>query len=307
MTVLADRATFTALGTTAVLVVSDSSMLPDAVRAVERIVSEVDRACSRFRDDSDLARVNARPDEDVAVSECLVAALDVALRGARATRGLVDPTVGVAVREVGYDRDFGEVDPDGPPLRVNVRQVPGWQTIRVDRGRGTVRVAHGVELDLGATAKAWCADRAAHAAAQHIRGGVIVGLGGDLACAGRAPDGGWHVRVADDHRAGIDEPGGQTVAISGGGIATSGTSVRRWARGGRHLHHVVDPSTSQPARECWRTVSVAADTCTDANIASTASIVLGADAPAWLTARNLPARLVAADGTVTIVGGWPGL
>ena len=160
-------------------------------------------------------------------------------------------------------------------------------------------------MDLGATAKAWCADRAARTAADVTGTGVVVGLGGDLSVAGDVPQRGWQVRIADDHRSRFDEPGGPTVSIFGGGVASSGTSVRRWSRGAHALHHIVDPSTSCSAADWWRTVSVAAASCTDANIASTAAIVLGGAAPAWLDERRLPARLVRADGDVVVVGGWP--
>ena len=112
------------------------------------------------------------------------------------------------------------------------------------------------------------------------------------------------MRVTDDHAAGPDEPG-ETVAIDSGGLATSSTTVRRWTRGDRSLHHVVDPATGEPATGCWRTVSVAASTCVDANIATTAAIVRGASAVEWLAARRLPTRLVHADGRVVRVGGWP--
>ena len=148
-------------GTTAIVLVADASALSIARSETERVVAEVDRACSRFRDDSDLVRVNAHPNEEVVVSLWLLDALDVAMHGARATGGLVDPTVGAAVREIGYDRDFAQLDPDGPTLDIRVRRVPGWRRVDMDRVRRTVRVPKGVELDLGATGKAWCADRAA--------------------------------------------------------------------------------------------------------------------------------------------------
>jgi len=298
-------ASFPALGTTAVVVVADDTQLARAHDVVADVIADVDRACSRFRDDSDLARVNAQPGRDVAVSACLIDALHVALHGARATDGLVDPTVGSVMRDIGYDRSFEELEHNGPPLLVVVRPVPGWHRIRVDHERGTVRIPKGVSIDLGATAKAWCADRAAAAAAAATGVGVLVGLGGDVSCAGDAPSPGWTVRVADDHRAGIDDPGGQTVELNHGGIATSGTSVRRWSRGGRAMHHIVDPRQGLPVEACWRTVSVAAGSCADANIASTAAVVLDAAAPAWLEARSLPARLVDVDGRITTVAGWP--
>jgi thiamine biosynthesis lipoprotein len=58
-------------------------------------------------------------------------------------------------------------------------------------------------------------------------------------------------------------------------------------------------------RASWRTVSVAAADCADANIATTAALVRAGEAPAWLASSGLPARLLAADGTVTLIGGWP--
>jgi thiamine biosynthesis lipoprotein len=81
--------------------------------------------------------------------------------------------------------------------------------------------------------------------------------------------------------------------------------VRRWSRGGRELHHILDPATGAPVRERWRTVSVAAATCVDANIAGTTAIIRGDGACNWLEAAGLPARLVSAGGDVTRIGGWP--
>jgi thiamine biosynthesis lipoprotein len=88
-------------------------------------------------------------------------------------------------------------------------------------------------------------------------------------------------------------------------MATSSTLARRWRRGHASVHHLLDPRTGLPADETWRTASVCAATCVDANAASTAAIVLGALAPAWLWERDLAARLVASDGRVMRVAGWP--
>jgi thiamine biosynthesis lipoprotein len=245
-------------------------------------------------------------------------AVSVALRAARLTNGLVDPTVGRAMRELGYDRDFrlvlglsprwphpaGADLPDVVTVIAGPGKVAGWRVVRIDANRGTVAVPAGVELDLGATAKALAADRAAASAHQATGQGTLVSLGGDVAAAGPAPTGGWSIGVTDDHAAPADAAG-QTVTISAGGLATSGTTVRRWRHGGQPVHHLLDPATGRPATTTWRTVSVAAGSCVDANTAATAAIVLGAAAPSWLVGHHLPARLVAADGAVTIVAGWP--
>jgi len=208
------------------------------------------------------------------------------------------------MRVLGYDRDFAGVPAIGPPVRMTVGPAPGWRAISIDRRAGTARVPSGVTVDLGATAKAWCADVAAVAAARAARAGVLVSIGGDVAVAGPAPAGGWRVRVTGHHSDGEDAPG-QTVAITTGGLATSGTTARRWRRGGRELHHVVDPATGWSASGAWHTVSVAAGSCVDANTAATAAIVLGDAAPAWLETRGLAARLVRADGGVVRTAGWP--
>ena len=188
------------------------------------------------------------------------------------------PTVGGALDAVGYDRDFAAVAVTGPALRIELRPVPGWQAVRVDRDAATVQVPSGVELDLGATAKALCADRAARAVVAETGSGVLVNLGGDISVAGPPPEEGWVVRMAH-HHAEPPETAGPTLSLRSGGLATSSTSVRRWARGGQTMHHLIDPSTGGPAEEYWRTVSVAAGSCLDANIASCAAVVLGPAAP----------------------------
>jgi len=301
--------TFAALGTTVTLLVAEDRARDDARAILAQEIDAIDAACSRFRDDSELSRVNANAGTWIPVSARFLEALEVARRGAVLTDGRVDPTVGAVMRVLGYDRDFGDVDRNGPPLQVSVERVPGWQTIEVDPDASTVFVPKGVELDFGATAKGLCADRAARAIADVTGAGVLVSLGGDIAIDGPEQEAGWAVWVTDDHAA---VPGsaeldglGQRITVRAGGVATSGTTVRRWRRGEIEVHHVVDPRTGLPAAEHWRTVSVAAASCVDANIASTASIVLGAEAPAWLRARKLPARLVARGGEVVTVGGWP--
>lgn len=298
------EASFAALGTTASVLVTVPWVLADAEAELRAAVRTLDAACSRFRTDSDLARVNAGAGRPVAAPPVLIDAVSVALRAARLTSGLVDPTVGRAMRLIGYDRDFAQVSTAGRGFEAVFQPVPGWQAVEVDAEAGTITVPAGVELDLGATAKARCADVAAARIAAATGSGVLVNLGGDIAVAGEPPAGGWPVRVSDRHD---DEPEapGQTIRLHDGGLATSGVAARRWAAGGRWMHHVVDPRTGAPAAEVWRTVSVAASTCVDANAASTAAVILGVDALDWLAGVGLPARLVTTDGAEVRVAGWP--
>ena len=296
-----------ALGCAVRLVVTDPRRLDECRALLVRQLDQLDRACSRFRPDSELVRLDAADGRAVAISPLLTETLAAALRAAALTGGDVDPTVGTALDRLGYDRDFDLVQRDGRPIRLVVRPVPGWRRVSLDARRRTVAVPPGIRLDLGATAKAWAADRAARTLAAAAGCGVLVSLGGDTAVAGAAPGAGWRVRVQDTTGDPAATPHGphSTVAVRDGGLATSGTCARQWRRGGRLLHHLVDPGTGLPADSPWRTASVAAGTCLDANIAATAAVIRGGAAPDWLAAAGLPARLVGTDGRVRTVAGWP--
>jgi len=316
--------TFSVFGTTATLLVGDPGRLPAARDIANAELAAVDRACSRFRPDSELSRLNAAGGAATGVSELFIELVEAALRAARLTDADVDPTCGRALAEAGYDRDFtalrtaefrtaefrtaefraAQPPAAGPPRCRAPAPVPGWRSVHLDRARRRAQLANGAQLDLGATAKAWAADRCAEIITGQTGCGVLVSLGGDIAVAGPAPAGGWRVRVTDDHAAGPGAPG-QTITIRSGGLATSSTTVRAWTVGGRRAHHVIDPATGEPARSCWRTVSVAAGSCVDANTASTAAIVRGEAALPWLRDAGLPARLVREDGAVQTTAGWP--
>lgn len=302
-----------ALGTTAVLRVHGGD-LELARQAIEDEIEAIDLAASRFRDDSELSAVNRQPGRWVPISPLLMEAITVGLRAAEITDGAVDPTLGKPLVDVGYDRDWHELTPvpigvrsrqrPRPRLRVIRSRRPRWSAIRLSVDPAAVTVPEGVALDLGATAKALAADRAVRAGQRAAGGGVLLALGGDIATAGPAPDGGWSIHVTDDHRAG-PEADGQTVSILSGGLATSSLAVRRWLHDGRAMHHILDPRDGEPVRPYWRTASVAAASCVDANIACTAAIVLGPRAPRWLAEQGVPARLTSVEGCVETLGGWP--
>jgi thiamine biosynthesis lipoprotein len=225
---------FPALGTTALLCVADAAGLPAARVELERELIELDLACSRFRQDSELTCLNAAAGTGpVQVCPRLLEAVEVALAAAESSGGLVDPTIGRSLRLAGYDRRFATVRlRDGSSFRARFEPAPGWRGIELDRGGGTIALEAGIELDLGAT-------------------------------------------------------------------------VRRWLAGSVELHHLIDPRNGRPADSPWRTVTVAAGSCVDANVASTAAIVLGEEAPGWLAARGLAARLVRQSGDAELAGAWP--
>jgi thiamine biosynthesis lipoprotein len=295
---------FQAIGTTAAVAVTDVDAAGAAEQQLHDHLQALDEACSRFRPDSEvslLENLNGRPTR---VSELLFAVVTNACQVALDTCGTVDPTVGRALRDLGYDRDFALV-PDYSPAPVPTpRPAPGWWVIGLDDERQTIELPAGVHLDLGATAKAFAADRAAASIAAGLSCGVLVNIGGDVAVAGEPPEGGWRIGIADNSAVSPDQVD-TVVAIFAGGLASSGIGARAWRRAGRLVHHIIDPATGAPAEPYWRLVSASGPTCVAANAASTAAVIWGPDAIGNLASMNVPARLVDLDGIVHRTGGWP--
>jgi thiamine biosynthesis lipoprotein len=294
-----------AIGTTATLAVTTPDRADEALALLSDDLRAIDEACSRFRRDSELRQLErCSGGHPVEVSPLLFDALEVACVMAVKTAGIVDPTIGSALIELGYDRDFDEIADGELPSDFRPQPAPGWWRIALDHEARTVAVPPGVHVDLGATAKAFVADRSVHRIAAALDCGALVNLGGDVAVAGHGPKRGWAVGIARDCTTPVDAVD-QVVTLFHGGLATSGTTSRSWARNGRRVHHIVDPWTGDSAPVVWSLVSTMAASCVEANAWSTAAIVWGDDAIGNLSALGVPARLVTA-GVVTVrLGDWP--
>jgi thiamine biosynthesis lipoprotein len=285
--------------TTARLVVTDPDALTGAEALVRNVCDQVEQACSRFRPDAEIHALARAAGRMVPVSPLLADLLAAALDAAGSTQGAVDPTLGHVLTELGYDRDLADLPADGGAVRITSRRRASWREVELHQDRAGIPA--GVELDLGATAKAFTADRCAELVAHRLGIGVLVALGGDIATAGPGPAGGWRLLVQD----GPEEPAATVAVESGAGVATSSTLSRRWFMDGRSMHHLIDPLTGLPADPVFRTVTVAAPSCVRANTLSTAAVVRGDGAVGMLRAAPVPARLVLADRNVLHLGGWP--
>ncbi len=300
-------ATFQALGTYVYVATRCPEDLPHAESLAAGILADIDETCSRFRTDSDLSLVNRRAGRLVEVDSLLIAALRVALSAAEQTAGLVNPLLGRPIVQLGYDQDFQRLhaiddsDPTPTPLPP-APPLDAWRDIEIDAA-GAIRIPVNTALDLGATGKAWAADVIATAFRQELTAGAIVSVGGDVAIAAAESEeqhDPWPVAISEYP----DSTPEEIITLSRGGLATSSSQVRHWTRGGVRRHHLLDPRTGLPCEGKWRTVTATGPSCTAANIASTAAIVLGDAALAWLSAHSVTARLVDSDGGVTPVGAW---
>ncbi len=279
---------------------------------LEADLAAVDLACSRFRADSEIVALDrAMGGADagpVTVSPLLAEAIAVALRAARLTGGDVDPTVGAAMNAVGYDRDFSLVQRDGPAVRLTMRTIPGWRQVEFDEQARLLRVPPGVRLDLGATAKAWAADRSAARIAGALGCGVLVSLGGDIAVSGQPPAGGWRIRVQDISGRPEDPPAGPSAVVAIRTAVAWPPPAPRHGAGDAAATCCTTFSTPAPGcrprrsggRSRWPRQAAPTPTSPARPRSSR-----GCAAPAWLTGLGLPARLVNEAGQVRTIGGWP--
>lgn len=290
------------------LVTPQAADLSAAREIVDAVLDDVELAASRFRPDGEILQISTGA--PVRVSQTLTELLAAALDAARVTTGAVDPTVGSMLVDLGYDRDIDAVRQGEARVEIAMTRRATWRDIRVDEANRTVTVPQGVVLDLGATAKAWAADRCAQAVAMELRVAVLVSLGGDIATVGPTPGPlagptaaplGWDVLVRDRD----EDPAAMVRLPDGLAVATSSTQQRTWRGSGMQLHHIIDPATGMPAQRYWRSVTVVAQDCVTANIWSTAALVRGGDAVRVLRELGLPARLVTMAGQVRLLGGWP--
>jgi len=256
--------------------------LPYGVPAglVRALFEERDARFSRFRPSSELSRVNALPLGLTLVSGESASMLSLSLDAARATDGLVTPAVGGAIVAAGYDRDFDRLPPDVGA--VVSAAVPSWQSISV-HGGGLLRTDT-VQLDLNGVVKGKTVDDALE-----LAGTGWVSAGGDVAAIEPVV---------------VGLPGGGSIALHGGGLATSSVARRRWLADGVPQNHLIDPRTGCPTTSPWRAVSVAASSCLIADVAAKAALLLGPAGPAWLDERKLAGRFVSHAGAVTRNDSW---
>ena len=240
---------------------------------IRALFAEREAVFSRFLSGSELSRLNRSDATVVEITPVFARAVAAALAAAQHTQGLVDPTLGVALEAAGYDRNFAELRTDErPPGPTH----PGsWRALAIVGGI-LFRPA-GTKLDLNGVVKSMAVDDAVAL----LPGEGYVSAGGDLATRGEMD---------------VLLPSSGTIVLRGGGIATSGSSRRRWIRGGELQHHLIDPRTGRPARSCWTDVTVAAGSCVAADVAARAAFILAEDGPRWLDDRGLAGSFIAPEG-----------
>lgn len=287
------RHTWQAVGVTCQV----TSNRPFAPEAVVARVEAWEQALSRFRPTSELMQLNRQRQMRVSptVHQLVVASLAVATW----TNGLVVPSLGQAMRDIGYDRTFAEIGTRATDISLATPSlVPAWRDIKVQAG--TVTLPPHLMLDVAGVAKGWMAMQLV---AELSRDGaaVVAEIGGDVAVHAPDPADPWLITVEHPHTAGVLAE----IALHRGAVATSSVLKRRWRRGGRVVHHLIDPRTGLPAQSDVATATVIADDAVYAEAAAKVAVLRGSEAAlAWLDAQALPALLVTHAGAVVVSRRW---
>lgn len=272
----------------------------EAITPVRELFADWEATLSRFLADSELSRLNTRAGEPVAVSPLLFEVVSESVDAASATEGAFDPTLLRQLVRIGYSRPFEQMPRLVEPVEGLSVRGGGWRSIAFDPHSRTITLPAGCELDFGGIAKGMAVDAALRLVARRGVEPALVSAGGDLSVRG-LPAGmrAWPVLVGEG-------PAAQVVTLVRGALATSGVARRSWLQGDARRHHLVDPTTGESAESDLREVTVAAENCKTAEVAATASFVLGSRLGSDLLSRyRLAGRLTYRDGTQRTVGAWP--
>lgn len=276
-----ERHAFHAMGTEVTLAVDvpPSAQVDLALAAVEEEFERLEQVLSRFRNDSELSKLNRRG--TLACSDDLTQVVALAVEARERTSGRFDPTVHDAVESAGYDRSYEHVPSEGTD---DAGGAPCGGNVRIDAG--VVELGPGVRLDLGGIGKGYAVDRATALLA--CAGPCFVNAGGDVRVEGAFSSGTWPIEV--------ETPAGSLVlGLDSGALATSGRDRRRWRRGGEERHHLIDPETGRSATGPYLRVTVAAATAAEAEVLAK-DVFLGGDT------RDVTAVLVTVNGHVLRTG-----
>lgn len=294
------REQFQAMGTTITLLLPET-LLYTGTQVTHELFARWEQTLSRFLPESELSQLNRQLGNPVHVSDLLFHVLRAALTAAHETEGLFDPTLLTQLRHIGYDRSFDELPAVLPEREQPSRPGGVWRDIRLSYIRKSVILPPGIGIEVGGIAKGMAVD----AALKQLRllgiRTALINAGGDLAVMGM-PSGyeSWPVAIEGRGTSWV-------IPFTYGALATSGVSRRQWRQGTQARHHLIDPRSGESAQSGLWSVTVAASTCEQAEIAAKTAFLLGVEqGRKFLNQRGLSGLLVGLDGEWTSVGAWPG-
>ena len=275
-----------------------------AALRVQRTMHDLQAKLTRFEPGSELSRLNARSGQPIAVSSTLLDAVQAAIFAAEVSEGLVDPTITPHLERAGYARSRAGEPPadllaalETAPRRRPAARAPrsGWERLDIDPEDGTVQLPSGTRLDLGGSAKGRAVDIAARMLAD--RPTFAIDAGGDIRLGGtaRVPR---TVNIAHP----LADTDAHRFTLHDGAVATSGLRTRIWKTAAGHAHHLIDPSTGEPAWTGVIQATALARTALEAETLAKVALLRGPHAGRRVLERHGGGALILDDGELLLVG-----
>ncbi len=287
--------------------VSDNSVKADrAISAAFKIMREVENQMTAKRSGSWLDRISKEAvEKPLKIPEELAEVIYLCLKYSEITNGAFDISIGSITRYW----EFGKVDGKIPSKEEveNALNLVDFKKIHMDKEKRLIKLdIVGMNLDLGAAAKGYAVDKAV----EKLKGmGIDAGLvnaGGDLKVFGKKPDGeSWHIGIQDPQD--LKEVIG-SIVLNDEALVTSGDYERFIIFEGIKYHHILDPKTGWPARDC-KSVSIACEKAVEADILSTAVFVMGAEKGRAFLEKlpHVEGMIIDSAGNIYVSSGWKDL
>jgi thiamine biosynthesis lipoprotein len=256
---------------------ADSALARRVAEFAMAEAARVDEKFSRYKKGSVVSAIHERCGRAYRVDEETARLLEYGAALWRISAGAFDLSSGVLRHAWSFDNGRAEGHPEKiPSLLAQV----GWQRVQWNPRTREIVLPQGMELDFGGIGKEYAVDRVADWAAANADCPVLVNFGGDLRAVGPAPASGrWVVGIDSPLAAGAAV---RRIELRGGAVATSGDAARYVEIDGRRYGHILDARSGWPPAGAPRSVTVVADTCSQAGSYSTLAMLQGSGARAFL-------------------------
>lgn len=277
------QGSFTAMGSPCALLLetNDRSIAAELVQAVADEAWRIEDKFSRYIPGNVIDRVNRSDGQPVEVDEETASLIDFAATLTEMSECRFDITSGV-LREV-WTFDGSDNVPGAATVNAVLERV-GW--LKADWTRPLLTLQPGMQIDLGGIGKEYAVDKAAAVLGERTDVACLINFGGDLFATDQSAD-------ADGWKVGIETPDSdgrvtsRIIRLMNGALATSGDARRFLLKDGIRYSHILDPVTGWPVADAPRSITVAADTCTQAGMLATLATLQGKNAESFLSQQEI--------------------
>ena len=255
-----------------------------AARLLELVATEawrIEHKYSRYQADSVVGQLHQHVDQWFAVDAETCQLLNFADTLYQLSEGAFDISSGV-LRQI-WRFDGSDRIPTAAAVQAMLPRI-GWSKIGWQSTTQQVYLPAGMEIDLGGIGKEYAVDRCFDLVAQQFDGAFLINFGGDLRARGRRQDGqAWHVGL---ERPDTDGQAAAQFELVTGALATSGDAKRYLLKDGVRYGHILDPRTGYSVQGAPRSITILADTCTQAGMLATLAMLQGQYAKDFLAQQT---------------------